>query len=155
MRRYNLNEPEFAFDDDDPDGYHTGYDRIRPRLGGEKVGATHYLLRPGQSICPYHYEYGEEEWLLVLEGTPTVRHPGGEDVLRDGDIVAFPEGPDGAHKVTNATDTDVRVLMWSNIASLGAAVYPDSDKLLISPGDKRDRLMVERKSGVDYWVGER
>jgi uncharacterized cupin superfamily protein len=155
MHRYNLSEPDFAFDDDDPDGYHTGYDRIRPKLGGTKVGATHYLIRAGQSLCPYHYEYGEEEWLLVLEGTPTIRHPGGEEQLREGDIVAFPEGPDGAHKVSNATDADVRVLMWSNVAPVAAAVYPDSDKILIAPGDPRDRIMVERSSDVDYWTGER
>lgn len=154
MRRYNLNEPEFAFDDD-PEGYRTGYDRIGPKLGGSKVGATHYLIRPGQSLCPYHYEYGEEEWLLVLQGTPTVRHPGGEDELREGDIVAFAEGPEGAHKVMNKSDADTRVLMWSNVAAVGAAVYPDSDKILISPPDRRDRVMVERSAGVDYWVGER
>jgi uncharacterized cupin superfamily protein len=155
MLRYNLNEPEFIDDETDPDGYRTAYERIGPKLGGSKVGASHYLVRAGQSLCPYHYEYGEEEWLLVLEGTPTVRHPGGEDVLREGDIVAFPEGPEGAHKVTNATDGDVRVLMWSNVAALAAAVYPDSDKILISPPDRADRVMVERSSNVDYWVGER
>jgi uncharacterized cupin superfamily protein len=155
VNRYNLNEPEFSFDDDDPDGYHTGYDRIGPKLGGEKVGATHYLIRPGQSLCPYHYEYGEEEWLLVLEGAPTIRTPAGAETLSDGDIVAFPEGPDGAHKVTNETGDDVRVLMWSNIAPLNAAVYPDSDKILINPPDRSDRVMVERSSDVDYWVGER
>jgi hypothetical protein len=49
----------------------------------------------------------------------------------------------------------VRVLMWSNIAPLNAAVYPDSDKILINPPDRSDRVMVERSSDVDYWVGER
>jgi uncharacterized cupin superfamily protein len=155
MRRYNLNDPEFADDDDDPDGFRTGYDRIGPKVGGEKLGATHYLVRAGQSLCPYHYEYGEEEWLLVLEGTPTLRTPEGETDLREGDIVAFVEGPDGAHKVTNNTDAHVRVLMWANLAPTGAVVYPDSDKISINPKDKRDHIIVERSSGVDYWVGER
>jgi uncharacterized cupin superfamily protein len=155
MRRYNLNEPEFTFDDDDPDGYHTGYDRIGPKVGGSKVGATHYLIRPGQSLCPYHYEYGEEEWLLVLGGTATVRTPEGNEDLREGDMVAFPEGPEGAHKVTNNTDADLRVLMWANIAPIGGCVYPDSDKVMFNPPDKRDHILVERSSHVDYWVGER
>jgi uncharacterized cupin superfamily protein len=57
--------------------------------------------------------------------------------------------------VTNETGDDVRVLMWSNIAPLNAAVYPDSDKILINPPDRSDRVMVERSSDVDYWVGER
>jgi uncharacterized cupin superfamily protein len=155
VRRYNLNDPEFADDDTDPDGFKTGYDKIGPKVGGEKLGATHYLVRPGQSLCPYHYEYGEEEWLLVLEGTPTLRTPEGENDLREGDIIAFVEGPDGAHKITNNTVADVRVLMWANVAPTGAVVYPDSDKIMINPKDRRDHIIVERSSGVDYWVGER
>jgi len=155
VRRYNLNEPEFVDDETDPDGFRTGYDRIGPKLGGEKLGATHYLIRPGQHLCPYHYEYGEEEWLLVLEGRPTVRHPGGKDELREGDIVAFAEGPDGAHQVSNLTDADARVLMWSNIVPTGAVVYPDSDKIMVNPKDRSDRVIVRRSSNVDYWDGER
>ncbi len=54
-----------------------------------------YELAESQSICPYHYEYPEEEWLIVLEGRPTLRHPDGETVLAPGDTVCFPSGPDG------------------------------------------------------------
>jgi uncharacterized cupin superfamily protein len=75
MRRYNLNEPEFADDETDPDGYKTAYERIAPKVGGDKLGATHHLIRPGQHLCPHHYEHAEEEWLLVLEGTPSWRSP--------------------------------------------------------------------------------
>jgi uncharacterized cupin superfamily protein len=70
-------------------------------------------------------------------------------------MVAFPEGPEGAHKVTNNTDADLRVLMWANIAPIGGCVYPDSDKIMFNPPDKRDHILVERSSHVDYWVGER
>ena len=30
------------------------------------MGGSLYELPPGQSICPYHYEYPEEEWLVVV-----------------------------------------------------------------------------------------
>ena len=56
------------------------------------MGATVYELQEGQSVCPYHYEYGCEEWAIVLRGRPTLRHPDGEDVLEPGDVVCFPEG---------------------------------------------------------------
>ena len=49
--------------------------------GRARTGASVYELPPGQSICPYHYEYGEEEWLLVLEGTASVRTPEGTEPL--------------------------------------------------------------------------
>jgi len=153
VKPYNLNEPQFTDDEGDPDGYRTAYERIAPKVGGDKLGATHYLIRPGQHLCPYHYEYAEEEWLLVLEGTPSVRHPGGTDELREGDIVAFVEGPDGAHQVSNFSDADARVLMWANLSDTGAVVYPDSDKISIFPGDDRDRLTMRRDT-LDYWDGE-
>ena len=41
-------------------------------VGAEQMGASVYELDPGESICPYHYENVEEEWLLVLSGTPTL-----------------------------------------------------------------------------------
>ena len=39
-----------------------------------------YDLAPGESSCPYHYEY-DEEWLLVVDGTIVVRAPDGEHTL--------------------------------------------------------------------------
>jgi len=75
----NVFEAELQTDEGDPAGYNASYVRLGPLIGASKLGMTVYGLPPGQSICPYHYEYGNEEWLLVLEGTPTLRHPGGED----------------------------------------------------------------------------
>ena len=37
------------------------------------IGGSVYVLAPGESVCPYHFEFGSEEWLLVLEGRPTLR----------------------------------------------------------------------------------
>ena len=34
------------------------------------------------------------------------------------------------------------------------SVYPDSDKIGVYPGGDRDRLIVRRSSGVDYYDGE-
>ena len=68
--------------------------RFGPSIGAVQMGASLYELPPGQSICPYHYEYPREEWLVVLAGRVTVRHPGGEEELSQGDVVCFPPGPD-------------------------------------------------------------
>lgn len=154
MRRVNLFSAELARDADDPPGYEAGYVRLGPLLDATRIGATIYELGPGQSNCPYHYEYGCEEWLLVVEGRPTIRHPGGEDELEPGDLVCFPEGPEGAHKVTNGTEESVRVMILSTKGDPAAAVYPDSDKIGIWTGNDADQLIVRRESGVDYWDRE-
>jgi uncharacterized cupin superfamily protein len=154
MQRANLNSLQPEYDDQDPEGYRAGMARFGPSIGAEKLGASLYELPPGQSICPYHYEYPEEEWLIVLEGRPTLRHPEGEDELEEGDVVCFPEGPEGAHKVTNRTDETVKVLMFSTKTKTAVAVYPDSDKIGIWTGNDADHVIVPRESNVDYYTGE-
>jgi uncharacterized cupin superfamily protein len=82
-----------------------------------------------------------------------VRHPGGEEELSQGDVVCFPPGPDGAHKVTCLGGETARVLMLSTRQTPAIAVYPDSDKIGVWAGDDRDRLMMRRDT-LDYWDGE-
>jgi uncharacterized cupin superfamily protein len=153
-RRTNIADPAFAHDDDDPAGYGGGGMRLGKLIGGSRLGMSVYELPPGQAICPYHYEYGEEEWLVVLRGRPTLRHPGGEDELEPWDVVCFPSGPDGAHAVRNRTSETVRVLMASTVSTPAASVYPDSNKIAIWTGNPDDDVMVRKGDAVGYWVDE-
>jgi uncharacterized cupin superfamily protein len=155
MRRINISAPQFDYDDTDPEGFRSGSLRCGPRLGASQLGATVYELPPGEAVCPYHYEYAEEEWLLVLTGTPTVRYPGGREELGEGDLVCFPTGPQGAHQVLNDAQETARVLMFSTVRYPAATVYPDSDKIGVWTGHREDDLLARRSSGVDYWDGER
>ena len=103
MRRVNLFSASLEHGSDRPDGFGFSFARLAPQLDATLVGATIYELPPGQTTFPYHYEYGCEEWLLVVTGRPTLRDPEGEHELEPGDVVCFPEGPEGAHAVTNNT----------------------------------------------------
>ncbi len=155
MKRINIANPQFEFDDEDPEGFRSGMARLGKLLGGaEESGISVYELPPGQSICPYHYECGEEEWLLVLEGNPTLRRPEGSERLEPWDIVFFPKGAEGAHGVRNKTDGMVRVLMFSTVVVPTATVYPDSDKVGIWTGDPKADVIVRRESNVGYFDGE-
>ncbi len=154
MRRTNLADAEIVYDTDDPAGFRSGRARLGPPLGAKSLGASVYELPPGQAVCPYHYEYGEEEWLVVLEGHPTVRHPGGSERLAPHDVTCFPVGRDGAHAIRNDTDETVRILMFSNVAYPTATAYPDSGKVGVWTGDPAEDLMAPRASAVDYWDGE-
>jgi uncharacterized cupin superfamily protein len=154
MKTFNLFAPSFEYDDADPEGYRAGMDRFGPRIGATRMGASVYELPPGQALCPYHFE-SEEEWVIVLEGEPSVRHPEGTDVLKPGDVAAFPIGPDGAHKVFNASGQTVRFMMLSTKERDGDpyyAVYPDSNKMLF--GNGRERAMIRLGEDLDYYDGE-
>jgi uncharacterized cupin superfamily protein len=154
MRRVNISDPSFTYDPVDPEGFRAGMFRLGPRLEAKETGTTLYDVPPGQALCPYHYEYGEEEWLLVIEGRPLVRTPEGTEQLEPFDVVFFPKGPAGAHRIQNDTDSAVRVLMWSNVIYPTATAYPDSDKVGVWTGDKAEDVMVPRSSKVDYYQGE-
>ncbi len=154
MRRVNLTAPDLSYDAEDPDGYRAGMLRLGPLVGGARLGASLYDLPAGQALCPYHYEYGEEEWLLVLAGRPTVRHPGGADELEALDLVCFPRGPEGAHQVRNESSEPVRVLLWSEVTHPTATVYPDSGKVGVWTGNPDDDVMVRKADAVGYSDGE-
>jgi uncharacterized cupin superfamily protein len=146
----NLFEVETKQDEGDPKGYETPYVRVGPLIGGSALGASVYVLNEGQSVCPYHYEYGNEEWLLVLEGRPTLRTPEGERELEPGDVVCFAEGPEGAHKATNRGAETARIVIFSTKHDPSVSVYPDSGKIGVWPPGK----LFRAGDAVDYWEGE-
>ena len=149
----NVYEQHFEYDDTDPPGYRCGVSRVSRAAGGKDQVIKEFLIPPGETLCPYHYEY-EEEWLLVLEGTATVRTPDGEHVAPRGALMCFPAGPTGAHKVANGGDETVLALMWSSAREPSVSVYPDSDKMGVWAGE--DHVLLRRSDGhVDYYDGER
>jgi uncharacterized cupin superfamily protein len=155
MGRGNVWSDEYEYDESDPDGFHSGMAQVGKAAGGRDISIRAFELPPGQAVAPYHYEY-EEEWLLVLDGSVSVRVPQGEQELARGDLVRFAPGADGAHKVFNGGEQTARVLMLSSAREPAVAVYPDSDKIGVWPGDPVDKLMLRRADGhVDYYDGER
>jgi uncharacterized cupin superfamily protein len=155
VERFNIFDAEYGYTpDEDPDGYNVGHVRFGQRIGARRLGGSVYELPPGESICPYHWEGGDEEWLIVLDGRPSVRHPDGEEELKPGDTVCFPEGPAGAHKVSNHSQETARVLMFSTLRHPAFAIYPDSDKIGVFNDDPTLRLLFRRGDAVDYYVGE-
>jgi uncharacterized cupin superfamily protein len=154
VQRVNVAALELAHFPNLPAGFCPDIARVGKLLGAARTGMSVYELPPGEAVGPYHYEDPEEEWLLVVDGRPTLRHPSGEDELEPWDVVFFPPGPDGAHMVRNDTDFPARVLMFSSITAVAAVVYPDSDKISIWTTNGADDIVVRRMSGVDYWEGE-
>jgi uncharacterized cupin superfamily protein len=133
-----------------PDGFRRNSNRVGTQFGAVRSGLSVYELPPGQAVSPYHYEEPEEEWLLVVSGTPSLRHPGGEERLEPWDLVFFPAGPQGAHLVRNNSESNARVAMFSSsIATVGAVVYPDTDMVWVWTADDAVDIIVNRGSALD------
>jgi uncharacterized cupin superfamily protein len=116
--------------------------RIGPLLGADRLDGTVMDVDPGEGSEPYHYVHGREQWLLVLAGTPTLRHPEGEDHLEAGDLVCLPEGPAGAHRLLNRGESAVRALRVSTTGLPANVCYPDTGHWLLRNGLDRDEVVV-------------
>lgn len=144
---------------------HPGYewDRIRlaRRLGGEMLGASIYSIHPGQMSFPYHFHHSNEEMLIVLDGSVTVRTPEGELPAVRGDAIIFRRGPDGAHQVVNTSSSEARILMISTMVEPEIAEYPDTGKIGVFAGTPPGglgkaslRKFLDGSAEVGYFDGE-
>jgi len=126
---------------------------VAQALGSAETTMFVYDVDPGEGSSPYHYEYAEE-WLIVLDGSVVVRTPEGELNLERGDIVCFPAGPAGAHKVMNRSESRARTLLFSSSRLPAVSVYPDSNKVGVWPAEGEDDLIFRRDTAVAWADGE-
>ena len=149
----NINRPNF---DDIREG--KGFESLRARIGAqagaERLGMSLWEVPPGIAAYPYHWHAVEEEMVVVLEGSPSLRGPeGGWRELEPGEVVAFRTGEQGAHQIWNRTDSTVRFLSFSSTThEPEVCFYPDSGKVGIWAHDIRE--LYRRADAVDYWDGE-
>src|SRR5262245_29031461 len=152
----NIFDPQFE-DGERPAGFRSRRARIGYELGSELVGLSLFELPPGEAAYPYHFHYADEEVVIVLEGSPTLREPQGERTLAPGEAVRFPLGPEGAHQLRNDTDERVRFLALSSSGRPDVVEYPDSGKIGVGERLPRGgglRAFFPAEAGVDYWHGE-
>ena len=101
-----------------------------------------YELEPGGE-SPYHWHVGEEEWLLVVAGTPTLRTPEGEQRLRPWDLALFLRGETGAHQLRNDTGEPVRAAIFSSVSDPEVVAYPDEGRIgVIADWSRDDRRTI-------------
>jgi uncharacterized cupin superfamily protein len=152
----NVNQPEF----DEPrevEGFRARRARMGRQAGSEKLGVSCWELPPGQAAYPYHWHLTEEELLVVMQGTPSLRTPDGWRELAEGEVVAFPRGEEGGHQLMNRTEQTVRFLAFSTQPGPDIVMYPDSGKVgaferLPEGGGLYKLFRVD--DAVDYHDGE-
>jgi len=151
--RFNLHGDDWDHTQDRP-GWRSRAVQVGGRIGAELIGGGLYELEPGDRLWPYHTHHANEEWVLVVRGRPTLRTPEGEQVLEEGDVVAFPRGDEGLHQIKNQTDAPVRVLMLSTKIKPDLVHYADSGKF--GARSVQGELVMLSRPGpmLDYWDGE-
>ena len=136
---------------------HEGYEYFRRKFVpfGE-AKHTHvcvYEIPPGKAAYPYHYHQKTEETFYILSGSGLLRMPEGEREVHAGELIFFPAGAEGAHKLTNSSETENLVYLDFDVShDLDVAVYPDSDKIGI--WGMGINQIFPKSSDVDYYHGE-
>jgi uncharacterized cupin superfamily protein len=127
---------------------------LGPLLEAERLAATVVELDEGEGSEPYHYQCGREEWLVVLTGTPTLRHPGGTEELAAGEMVCFLEGPAGAHRLINHGQDVARLVLISTLELPANVHYPDTGKWLLHNAPDAGAVRLREGGPVGEWDGE-
>jgi uncharacterized cupin superfamily protein len=153
MQIFNLYGDEWD-ETRDREGWRIKETFVGHRIGSELIGASMSEIEPGNKLWPYHTHHANEEWVLVLAGEPTLRTPEGERVLRQGDIVCFPRGKDGAHQIVNRSDMPVRVLMVSSMIGPEVIHYLDTGKVYATSATGEPIMLARPGPTADYWEGE-
>ena len=136
-------------DHDSRRGYINGMD-LSPLLGAETWGATLSELCSDETTGPYRYEWGRDNWAIVLSGRPTLRHADGKNVLATGDTAYFPQGLSGAHQFVNCHAETARLVIFTSPRALPtSAFYPDDATVLVRvPGYERSCSMRRTRSTI-------
>ncbi len=110
---------------------------VGAQAGARELAANIYELDPGVVGSPLHSHHANEELLLVLAGTPSLRGPDGTQLLSAGAVVAFPPGQAGVHSLVNRTDAPVRYLVVSTTNRPDIVEYPDTGATLVVLEEQR------------------
>jgi uncharacterized cupin superfamily protein len=110
---------------------------VGAQAGARELAANVYELDPGAVGSPWHVHHANEELLLVLAGTVSLRGPNGTQLLPAGAVVAFPRGQAGAHSLVNRSDAPVRYLVVSTTHRPDVLEYPDIGATLVVLAEQR------------------
>jgi uncharacterized cupin superfamily protein len=112
----------------------------------DQFGVNVTTLDPGAATALLHAHSAEDEFIYVLEGTPTLctKRDGvnAEEMLAPGDFFGFKAGEGTAHAVVNLSDAPATILeIGSRRVDEDWVTYPDAD-LAIAPNGTGKRNFV-------------
>ena len=113
-----------------------------------------YELQPLKSAFPKHFHKYNTESFYIISGTGKVETKDEELQVKSGDIIVFPCGEAGTHKITNTSEKDKLVYIdFDTTNSPDIIKYVDSGKIGIIEHNISSSFYRE-DSQVDYYEGE-
>lgn len=108
---------------------------IKPVVAGSDVDqcAVSFIeVPPGNHAFAYHYHERNEEIFYIISGVGALRTSKGEKTVKAGDIITFPIGEEGAHVMSNASETENLVYIDFGTNNTPEVVnLPDINKIMV------------------------
>jgi uncharacterized cupin superfamily protein len=111
------------------------------------VNLTH--LPPGAISALRHAHDKQDEFIYVLEGTPTLITNAGETELKSGQCAGFKAGSGDGHHLVNRSKADVVYLEIGDRTAGDSVIYPDDDLHVAKSPDGKSRTFTH-KDGTPY-----
>jgi uncharacterized cupin superfamily protein len=115
-------------------------------FGLRNFGVNLTRLPPGAASALRHAHARQDEFVYILEGTPTLVTDDGETLLSPGLCAGFPHGTGNAHHLVNRSGAEVVYLEIGDRTPGESVEYPDDD-LMVRP-DAEGRSRYFRKDGT-------
>lgn len=116
-------------------------------FGLKNFGVNLTLLHPGAISAQHHRHSQQDEFIYVLEGTPTLFTDTGERLLSPGMVAGFPA--DGtAHHLENRTESDCVILEIGDRSPKDDVFYPEDDIKAVL--DENGQWQFTHKDGTAY-----
>ena len=124
----------------------------KKRVLGEVFGLTNFgvnltHLAPGALSALRHAHSRQDEFVYILQGSPTLHTDEGRTLLGPGMCAGFKAGTGNGHHLINETSEDVLYLEVGDRSAGDEASYPDDDLKALLVAGKWDFV---HKDGVFY-----
>ncbi len=117
-------------------------------FGLANFGVNLTRLPPGAISALRHAHSRQDEFIYILEGTPTLITDAGETLLSPGMCSGFKSGTGDAHHLVNRTGQDVVYLEVGDRSAGDAGTYPDDDLCAVFGAD--GKWQFTHKDGTPY-----
>ena len=127
-------------------------ERVKRPLG-DPFGLTIFgvnitTLPRGAMSALRHAHTRQDEFIYILEGTPTLITDSGETMLKPGMCAGFKAGSGDAHHLVNRSDSQVVYLEIGDRTPGDEVHYPDDDIVAVKTPDGTRKFT--RKDGTPY-----
>lgn len=126
--------------------------RTKKKLGNlfglSNFGVNLTELEPGSMSALLHSHSSQDEFIYILEGTPTVKIGKNEYLMGPGECIGFKAGSGDAHYLVNNSNEHVIYLEIGDRSPNDLVEYPDDNIQAFSSAD--GSWILTRKDGTPY-----